>query len=199
MGQYYRPVVGDVSGKDITVYGRSVDGKYVGGAKLMEHSWIGNPCMECVAKLLYKNPQRLAWIGDYAKQSDFEGVFKAGRHIEDSVAVPDVEKVWEIETPPGFKSDERIDFLDHKYFVNHEQKKYLDIDEYRDRSALEGDDCIHPISLLTAIGNGRGGGDFFNRIQMKFVGIWSWNLVSVEDEPLQGFEKDDKIAFSKYW
>lgn len=41
---------------------------------------------------------------------------------------------------------------------------------------------IHPLPLLTAIGNGLGGGDYYG-INTDDVGTWAWNEISVEDEP----------------
>jgi hypothetical protein len=168
-------------------------------AKIMEHSWWENDCMACVAYKLYKNPQRLAWVGDYAEQDDFyaNDMFKVDRCIDDDVAVPNVEKVWgEDAKTSGFDSKERI-ALDHKYLVNHEQKVYIDLDEYFKRSVDKEGWCINPISILTAVGNGRGGGDFHNEAQEWLVGRWAWNMISIEDEPPQGFEKDDEVTFTE--
>lgn len=37
------------------------------------------------------------------------------------------------------------------------------------------------MSLLTAIGNGRGGGDYFGENSNK-VGSWAWNIIEITDD-----------------
>ena len=40
---------------------------------------------------------------------------------------------------------------------------------------------LHPLSLLTAEGNGRGGGDY-NGPNMDMVGTWARDVISMENE-----------------
>ena len=35
-----------------------------------------------------------------------------------------------------------------------------------------------PLPLLTAVGNGRGGGDFQDGDGIEFVGTWAWHLLA---------------------
>ena len=188
MGQYYRPVLANVEGENVKVYDRSVDGEYM-MAKLMEHSWIGNACLNHVAKRLYNTPKRLVWMGDYAEQEDFEGDFKKDRNIPDNIPAPDYKQAWETEQVRGFKG-KGID-IDGKFFINHEQKSYVDIDEYIAKSN-DSEWVINPISLLTAIGNGRGGGDY-GGINEEYVGKWAWNIVEIADSAPADYTKLDII------
>lgn len=68
MGQYYNVVTMDEAGV-IKAYDRHVDGEYT-PAKLMEHSWWFNEFVSTITKMLYHNPMRIAWVGDYADQLD---------------------------------------------------------------------------------------------------------------------------------
>ena len=63
MGQYYVPLVGNAFGDDLKGFDRSVNGEYT-FAKLMEHSWWQNPFVNAFSDLLYREPSRLAWVGD---------------------------------------------------------------------------------------------------------------------------------------
>lgn len=65
MGQYYNVVIKNKN--TIITYNKKVDGKYT-MPKLTEHSWWYNPFVSSIAKLLYKNPCKVAWIGDYSKE-----------------------------------------------------------------------------------------------------------------------------------
>lgn len=89
--------------------------------------------------------------------------------------------------------------LKGKYLVNHDTKEYISLDRYykdckytgKDYSGNEFTDCVSPLSILTAVGNGEGGGDYRGS-SMYAVGRWAWNLISVEDEPPEGYEGDNE-------
>lgn len=181
MGQYYYPVVGNAEGKDITVFDRSVNGEYT-MAKLMEHSWWKNDCMMNMVKLLVHNPVRLAWVGDYAEQDDFAEPFAGERNIPSDVELPNVEYVWEDDT-------EKYGFIGKgvslygKFLVNHDKKMYFNCTKWYNLANKQSGYgwVVHPLSLLTAVGNDRGGGDYHSgHLNYDMVGIWAWNLLSVE-------------------
>ena len=54
--------------------------------------------------------------------------------------------------------------------------------------------CVHPLPLLTACGNDRGGGDYheghpnYNR-----VGEWAFDLIECTDRKPEGYDKLDII------
>ena len=178
MGQYYRVATIDKNGER-KFYNREVDGQYT-MAKLMEHSWWENPFVSCITKFLYKNPLTIAWVGDYATD---DAAF-AGKRTECVSMLDDIyQKTWgEGSEAIGVTLDEIS--LDGKYLVNHTLKMYVDCDAYREKSSMEGEFAgwvIHPIPLLTAIGNGCGGGDYWGENQ-DIVGTWALCEISVEDE-----------------
>ena len=63
--------------------------------------------------------------------------------------------------------------------------------------------CLHPLSLLTALGNGKGGGDYHG-INEDLIGYWAFDEISFEDADLedellsQGFIKQD-LEFREHW
>jgi hypothetical protein len=58
----------------------------------------------------------------------------------------------------------------YTYIVNHTKKVYIE---------KKGD--FHPLPILTAEGNGRGGGDY-NGPNMDLVGTWARDVISMEHE-----------------
>lgn len=137
--------------------------------------------------MLYKNPTRVAWVGDYA--DDVEA-----HRIKEIYPF-----VWgENSTAYGVTKDELL--LDGKYLVNHDTKEYLDCDAYYKRSnhsSLGEDWVAHPIPMLTAVGNGLGGGDY-RGINEADIGAWYLDLISVEDEIPEGYAEVD-FTFYEEW
>jgi hypothetical protein len=175
MGQYYRPVlkVNDT----IHIFNRDIDGEYT-MAKLTEHSWWPNPMVNAVVSRLYKTKGKLAWVGDYTEDEELP---------EDLV----VSDVWETKGE-GLTS---VDFtLDNKFIVNWDRKEYISANDYKEDSNSEGW-VLHPLPLLTAIGNGRGGGDYKGR-NFGYCGFWTWDTISIEDTIPQGFV-EMKITFKE--
>lgn len=86
-----------------------------------------------------------------------------------------------------------------RYVLNHDKHQFVDI------STLPVDTLgnkIHPICLLAAEGNGRGGGDYkrrsdFNGLLVDYdkVGLWARDRLSAQDAaPTDGF-KELKVRF----
>lgn len=174
MGQYYRPLIEDENGKK-TAFDNYVGNDYM-MAKLMEHSWWRNPFVNGVAQILYKNPMRLAWVGDYAEDADnYENCYADFGIVEATYGEGEKSRLQD------------NDFLlDGKYLVNHTQKTYLDCSAYFERNKDDEGWCTNPLSLLTAIGNGLGGGDYYG-INEENIGEWAWEKISVEDEIPEGY------------
>ena len=170
MGQYYMRAI--IKKGRITVYDRSVEpNKDYVLAKLMEHSWWQNPTCNAVAKLLYKSKGNLFWCGDYADD-------QAIHHY-----------IWNCDNEKSLPNPEEFT-LDGKFIINHSRKEYIDCDKYKERSLDKDGWCIHPLPLLTALGNGRGGGDYYeNCPNVEQVGCWAGDLISVEDSKPEGFEE----------
>ena len=178
MGQYYKPLLEAENG-DRIVIDNYLDGNYY-VAKLMEHSWFQNDFVLAVASLLYGTKKKLAWVGDYA-DSDKDNFPK--------IPVTELhEEVWKSEVT--FKELKTTDFsLSGKYFVNHTLKEYIDLDKYFNENVIDGW-CINPVPLLTAIGNGLGGGDFDgDKEQVENVGKWAWDTLEITDEPPKKYKE----------
>lgn len=180
MGQYYHVFL--EQNKKTTIFNRDVDGEYT-MAKLMEHSWWKNPFVASFTKLLYKEPSRVIWMGDYADDdshcqklsSDFERNFFKEIY-GDGVEEKDIK--------------EDVLLLDDKYLVNHTKNVYIDCNSYKEKALNDGW-TIHPLPLLTALGNGQGGGDYFSRVHKEDVGTWAFDEISVEDTIPEGYDVVD--------
>lgn len=173
MGQCYRPIIGNANGTR-----KSVFNEY---AKLTEYIFWDDTSCECVAKKIHKNPRRVAWLGEYATGQHMD--FREAHKIPEDVRIFDAEKTFK-RARASFDYDDRLS-LDGKFFVNHDQKVFLDLDGYRFlcESNKDGSDYApNPIPLLTAIGNNEGNGGDYKRDNSEKIGIWAWNLVSIEDE-----------------
>ncbi len=167
MGQYYMVLTEDKNGKR-TVYDRTLNGRYT-MAKLMEHSWWENPFVNTICHKIFKKPMKVAWVGDYSDTDGFE--FYAD--------------VWG-ESVKTTKLNEAQVCLDNKYLVNHTKKLYLDCNEYYKRSRDKDEWVIHPLPLLTCVGNGNGGGDY-DGTDMGYIGTWCMDSVSVELKKPEGY------------
>jgi hypothetical protein len=156
MGQYYLTVIlGEKSDKEhIRTY--LEPGVYNNGVKLIEHSYIGNNFMKIVENLIGPNgmfyKSRIVWAGDYAD------------------AEPNSEKNLHsmCEGKSTFVFSETG--VSYPYIVNHTKKVYI-----------EKKGNFHPLSILTAEGNGRGGGDY-DGPKMDMVGTWARDVISMEND-----------------
>ena len=162
MGQYYMPVI-----KRGNVLRRVYSHDFHNGLKLMEHSYIDNNFVNIVANEIVENPAQLYWLGDYAEVRDFvsESMFKriygyAWRRTKKSRT-----------TVEG--AIEEFDWTKDWYYINKTKKQYTLMPK-------PGDWVITPLSLLTAIGNGRGGGDYHKDNSM--VGYWAGDKVYLSRE-----------------
>ena len=176
MGQYYRPVIEDRYGKK-TVFNRQVDGKWT-PQKLMEHSWWCNDFVCTIARMLYREPQKIAWVGDYSDEEPYGLLGKALHNI-----------AWaEDEDGVGVAKD--VLLLDDKVILNHTKKMYVCCNEYKQKSVDRDGWVAHPLPLLTAIGNGQGGGDY-SGVNEELVGCWAFDLLEVDDKAREGYDKFD--------
>ena len=183
MGQYFRPILGNVFGTDCKVYDRSVDGERT-FAKLMEHSWWLAPFVNSFSEQLYKEVGRVAWVGDYADEPD-------DFHFPHCSAfyVPSYNEVWG-DSVKTFGSTSTDFTLDGKFLLNYDTAQYVDLDEYKAASQDAEGWIIHPLPLLTAVGNDRGSGDFHEgNIGYEKVGTWAWHLLSIVDNLPKHFSK----------
>lgn len=163
MGQYYRPVL---KFKKTMVYNRDVNGEYT-MAKLTEHSWWENDLMKAISEKIFRKPTLVAWVGDYAENEEVRMMNKKMKDI------------WDCE---GHNVKSTNFSINNLYLCNHDLKEYINMNKYRKNSEVDGW-CLHPLSLLTAIGNGRGGGDYHDcYVNADKIGIWAWHRLSFEKE-----------------
>lgn len=92
--------------------------------------------------------------------------------------------VKEIDT---FSSKSGSISLRDKFLVNYTKKIYIDGTIYFITARNEEGWCTNPLSLLTALGNGQGGGDYRGKEEEK-IGAWAGDWISVEGIPSLLFE-----------
>lgn len=144
------------------------------GMKLTEHSWIESDFVNGVMELIEENPSTVAWVGDYADDSrDFDG-----RYTEEVYA-----SAWHGDCHD--RPFERIpDTHGDGYIVNHSKGEYIDLAKHIEANEEDGW-CVHPLPLMTAIGNGRGGGDYCGRDE-DMVGRWAMDVIEYTHENPEG-------------
>lgn len=199
MGQYYRTVYGDSEGHLINVFDLTIENlpeeleeyKYT-GYKLMEHSYWDVIYTNSVSNLLFNNPSRIVWLGDYADDEDLQYLKK----LSSAKEIFSYRQVWEEFCSGWVSSVEYADFsLNDKYLINHDKKLYLDCNKYFKESksfVSKGYNfVIHPLPLLTAVGNGRGSGDFdtYAKQGMEYVGLWAWDLIEIREDIPEGYKE----------
>lgn len=175
MGQYYKPI-NLKNGQWLCSH------DYDSGLKLMEHSWVGNQFVGTVMKKMiqgeewHKKP--IVWCGDYYNEDSEEDYY-------DKVKDKDCIK------PDEFLSEkEQLKAI----LVNHTTKEYV---IYSKMPKDSGEWQINPLPILTALGNGRGGGDYYDNLpDSDKVGIWARHILSVEFETPEAYA-ELKVAFKE--
>jgi hypothetical protein len=159
MGQYYKAVSLDTK-QFVSPF----------GAKLMEHSWIGNSYMKRVENLLSPgNPwhkTQLVWAGDYGDKLLFTD--DPDRNLYD-LASDEFTNI----------SEGVMDGPEIRYIVNHSKNVYIDMEDVPNLPSVDSSWKIHPLSILTSSGNGRGGGDYRDDDDTN-VGSWAGDVISTE-------------------
>ena len=200
MGQYYKGVILKNDKKTIVGYVYAHD--YNCGLKLTEHSYIDNPVVNVVLNYLKENGGgRVVWAGDYA---DAEPVkipkeqakemwrnMVANNQIESSFA-----EFW-AKNPNVFKRNERGEYDGDNLYTKAEKKPKLtsSANDTAIRFLINTDKMqfvdlwdvpcvngqrVHPLPLLTAEGNGQGGGDYYG-LSMNLVGTWARDNITVAE------------------
>lgn len=181
MGQYYKPAILS-SDNGVRAWWYSHACKQVAefnhgtflmgsGLKLMEHSWRPNPFVGQVVQYLYNNPQRLVWAGDYAQaeKKRKSNVFSRCNESNEVAPIGEFKKIGDDEGIVVADAD-----LSIHYIVNHSKRQFVDLDKLpKDKDGWQ----IHALPLLTAEGNGQGGGDYWGKDE-KYVGAWARNRIS---------------------
>lgn len=187
MGQYYRPLLICATGEKYSACAHDFDN----GIKLMEHSWIGNNFVNVILNKIKDTPTRVAWIGDYAEtmvdeECDFGGGFITTREAFEK----EFNQVWGkdngIDLPPDSEEfNLHLDNVEGYYLVNATKKCYIDIEDYVKQNSIynrfgdSGTWCVNPLPLLTCVGNGLGGGDYYSDVGREDVGSWAFDVIYI--------------------
>jgi hypothetical protein len=166
MGQYYKPMILGEKGVMEFVRLWLCAHSYGNGLKLTEHSYIGNKFVSAFEYLLspkgmfYKS--RVVWAGDYADNELYtdKNLYTLADEDETKLQRPDFHNT-----------------SSYIFIVNHTKKLYI-----------EKKGSIHPLPLLTAEGNGRGGGDY-RGTDAELCGTWARDVISVEVEKPNYYEE----------
>ena len=181
MGQYYRACM--LNEKKDKVLHFADSWTYGCGCKLMEHSYMKNKFVRAVVDFVRHNGgANLVWAGDYGDQripgegDKMLNYYEASRQGSEIIIIP----------------GESVD--DMRYLVNHDKKEYVDLWNIPSVDGWE----VHPLPLLCADGNGRGGGDY-EGTGMKYVGSWAGDFITVETDFDPGEEyKEIKPNFIEF-
>jgi len=199
MGQYYSALVIDENNNIKTLKPWPFDN----GAKLMEHSWIGGSFMNAVYSMIHGNPCKVAWIGDYsdAPYEPKDDAYAKAMPLDEFLKF--YEMAWdeseESSLEPTDFSEKQLSLVNHAtsgtYLINHSRKCYLELGAYIQRAIMKinlvNSWAIDPLSLLTACGNGRGGGDFSkSNIGYENIGIWAFDKLEYSDKMPQGYTEE---------
>lgn len=187
MGQYYRYIARN-SEKTIIGEGDTL--------KLMESAYLNNQELSIFLENLYRNPMNLAFIGDYAKDEPSPNP----ESLPPVMLYSLYNECW------PRNRDVRLIELDgdmppiHRYIINHTKKLFISVLDYialtgfaegkAGRNSAGGEILngkksygfftVHPLSILCAVGNGQGGGDYFG-INSRMAGTWAWDVIELSD------------------
>ena len=175
MGQYYKAYIKKKNEEPIVLSPWDYDN----GAKLMEHSWLGNDFVNAVYFLIDEEPARIGWIGDYSDDASCdEKIYATCWENKSNETFVDVEYNF-------FVENDKI--IGKGYLINHDKEEFIDLKNY----AIAAIDCfgmvVNPLPILTAIGNGLGGGDYYKgNINYELVGYWFMNKIeySLQNYPI---------------
>jgi len=178
MGQYYKVILlaenADPESEPEVIRLAISPHSYRQGAKLMEHSYVGNDLVNLVEYLISRQgpfyKSRIVWAGDYA-------VSEGGDVRRNLYHVAEAREDWLMfSLPKGFDNSAL------RYIVNHTTKEYIDKSKCKaDQHGLN----IHPLPLLVSEGNGCGGGDYRGRND-DMCGRWSRDYISMETDVPSG-------------
>lgn len=185
MGQYYMPVLLEDSKINGEIKAWAYSHDYGNGLKLMEHSYIGNVFVARIEMELIATPTRIAWCGDYADPEEIGP--HAGRTLYAVVSDEENIEIHSLQLP--YKLPVKTE--KYRYIVNHTKKLFVD-KCHMVKCARNWNWKIHPLPLLTAEGNGRGGGDYHGPFEESLVGSWARDLISVETSFIRKYGKDFK-------
>jgi hypothetical protein len=221
MGQYYKAVIldKDTNPNEKIVVKQAFSSYDYGwiGAKLMEHSYVGNRFVQAVEYALYHyyDGHPFVWCGDYSdgicgvdvygeasewmdKNKEEFALANGYTRVENASYGIEWEKdgkcVGMIEKIPYEK------FETYKYIINYDKKQFIRIPEKSNKKDKNGYPIltIHPLPLLCADGNQRGGGDYYGRNE-KLVGAWAYDRIGIDNELPEDITTELVAVFEESW
>ena len=190
MGQYYNILI-ERENKWET-YG------VFGYSKLMEHSYFYNEAVNTICRFIVDNPAKVAWVGHYAHQifelwdvqgiteEDLDNIYEKAWHREctELISQRDIDEGMPLRFVDKMMISNPIDIREY-YLINYEQKTYIDMSKYYEENITKNG-CVHPLPILTAIGNGLDWGDF-EGVDEEYAGLWAYELVGVSKSVPEDF------------
>lgn len=185
MGQYYKAVVKNDKEQYIV---SPMD--YRDGFKLMEHAYGGDTVRHVMSDI-QENPSRVWWVGDYSDTPDANG----------RVTAPEIYAfAWSEKRKGSMKEIPKLNYY-KGYLVNHTKRCFVCLDEYYkeiEKSCGSMYNSIAPLPMLTAIGNGNGGGDYYNEYpSAEDVGAWAGDLISWESQKPEGYGEYECLFYEE--
>lgn len=181
MGQYYIAYVRNNKANVIRKYHPH---DYDCGLKLMENAFMLSPVVLSVLKDIHHAPKSVAWEGDYMSITMTAENAQRNIKFHDAILLPASKEKIE-----GFR--EMKDFAG-AYLINHTKKEFVNYKNWVAKNArvemyeytnadgnhVKGADiyCLDPLPILTAMGNGNGGGDY-RGANMEEVGRWAMDEI----------------------
>lgn len=164
------------------------------GSKLLEHSYKGNTFVGAICELLKSDwrGDKIAWIGDYFEQGEIEGI-----------------PTWDEAESLGYSKTVVPGKVNNTGFLNNITKGLsIDMSKLTFVEPDHGEEGweLHPLSLLTACGNGRGGGDYNtdDRMANEVIGTWAGDEFSFTEDkaefpvvPFDEYMNDNAVKFIK--
>ena len=171
----------------------------------MEHSWVTSKMMHAICNQLMEGGKwykhKIAWIGDYA--DDLPPACKQcfEKKIDDKCCNLNVVKRMVGECGGMFKELYGLakqvyfkfpkDFPKDYFINNHTKQEFVDISKVPTMNTpISDEDKVHPLPILTSVGNGGSGGDYDkDGAGKEFIGIWCGDSISVTLKPIDGFKE----------
>lgn len=122
MGQYYKPIILAEDKKTPLFNIETWD--FQSGMKLTEHSYIGNPVLGAIEKMICDKPTCLVWGGDYAdiEVDNTDNLYFICENVGESITPTSLNKVSKIKIEKLI--DNLCNFSENKcqYIINHSKK-----------------------------------------------------------------------------
>lgn len=157
-----------------------------GFSKIMEFSYVGNELPLEVSRLMMPGNQwhkhRVMFVGDYCDNDEKEPAFRQSvlkRLPENLKAKLDKEADNLYSIFDSFPDKGCNGGTEARYIFNYVKQEYVDL---KDCPTNKDGYTIHPLCLLTALGNGNGGGDYYGKAGAKYVGYWCGDIICSGNE-----------------